>query len=126
VAPDRSGPDLAGAGFWGASLLTLRFLTELAALAALAVAGARADTALAGRIVLAVAGPVLVAVIWGLAIGPRAAYRPADPWRFLMEIVIFVASAVALGLVGYSLIAVIFAAVAIVTAGGVRLVTPGS
>jgi hypothetical protein len=33
---------------------------------------------------------------------------------------------VALGLVGYSLIAVIYAAVAIVTAGGVRLVTPGS
>ena len=90
------------------------------------MAGARADTALAGRIVLAVAGPVLVAVIWGLAIGPRAARRPPDPWRFLMEIVIFVASAVPLGLVGYSLIAVIYAAVAIVTAGGVRLVTPGS
>jgi hypothetical protein len=126
VTPDRSGPDLAGAGFWGASLLTLRFLTELATLAALAVAGARADTALAGRIVLAVLGPVLVAVIWGLAIGPRAARRPADPWRLMIEIVIFVASAVALGLVGYGVVAVVYAAIAIVTAGLVRLVTPGS
>jgi hypothetical protein len=31
-----------------------------------------------------------------------------------------------LGLVGYGVVAVIYAAIAIVTAGGVRLVTPGS
>jgi Protein of unknown function (DUF2568) len=126
VTQERPEPDLKAAGLWGGALLTLRFLTELATLAALAVAGALADTAVAWRIILAIVGPVLVAVIWGLAIGPKAARRRSDPVRFLLEIVIFVASAVALGLVGYPVVAVVYAFISIATAGAVRVVTPGS
>ncbi len=126
MTQERSGPDLKAAGLWGGVLLTLRFLTELATLAALAVAGARADTAVAWRVVLAILGPVLVAVIWGLAIGPRAARRLNDPVRLLVEIVIFVAAAVAVGLVSYAAVAVVYAFIAIATAGAVRAVRPGS
>ena len=126
MTQERPGPDLKAAGLWGGALLTLRFLTELATLAALAAAGALADTAVAWRIVLAILGPVLFAVIWGLAIGPRAARRLSDPLRFMVEIVIFVATAVALGLVGYPVIAVVYAFISIATAGAVRAVTPGS
>jgi hypothetical protein len=126
VTPERSGPDLKAAGPWGGALLTLRFLTELATVAVLAVAGALAGTGLAWRIILAILGPALFAVIWGLMIGPRAARRLGDPVRLLVEMVIFVAAAVVLGLVGYPVVAVGYAFIAIATAGGVRAVTPGS
>jgi Protein of unknown function (DUF2568) len=126
VAQERSGPDLKAAGLWGGSLLTLRFLTELATLAALATAGALAHTAVAWRVVLAILGPVLFAVIWGRAIGPRAAHRLSDPLRLLVEIVIFVVSAVALGLAGYLVIGVVLALISIATAATLRAVMPGS
>jgi hypothetical protein len=126
VAQERSGPDLKAAGLWGGSLLTLRFLTELATVAALATAGALAHTAVAWRVVLAILGVVLFAVIWGLAIGPRASRRLSDPLRLVLEILIFVVSAVALGLVGYPLIGIVVAVVSIATAAALRAVMPGS
>jgi hypothetical protein len=126
VAQERSGPDLKAAGLWGGSLLTLRFLTELATVAALATAGALAHTAVAWRIVLAILGVALFAVIWGLAIGPRASRRLGDPLRLVVEILIFVVSAVALGLVGYPLIGIVVAVVSIATAAALRAVMPGS
>jgi Protein of unknown function (DUF2568) len=126
VTQERSGPDLKAAGLWGGSLLTLRFLTELATVAALATAGALAHTAVAWRIVLAILGPVLFAVIWGRAIGPRAAHRLSDPARLVAEIAIFVVSAVALGLVGYPVAGIVLAVISIGTAGTLRAVMPGS
>jgi hypothetical protein len=126
VAQERSGPDLKAAGLWGGSLLTLRFLTELATVAVLATAGALAHTAVAWRIVLAILGVALFAVIWGLAIGPRASRRLSDPLRLVLEILIFVVSAVALGLVGYPLIGIVVAVVSIATAAALRAVMPGS
>ena len=126
MAQERSGPDLKAAGLWGGSLLTLRFLTELATVAGLATAGALAHAAVAWRVVLAILGVALFAVIWGLAIGPRASRRLADPARLVIEILIFVVSAVALGLVGYPLIGIVVAAVSIATAAALRAVMPGS
>ena len=126
MAQGRSGPDLKAAGLWGGSLLTLRFLTELATVAALAPAGALAHTSVALRIVLAILGPVLFAVVWGLAIGPRASRRLNDPVRLMVEIVIFVVSAVALSLVGYLVIGVVLAVISIATAATLRAVMPGS
>lgn len=123
---DRAGPGLAGAGPVQGVVLAVRFLTELALLAALAVAGAQASTELAGRIALAVAGPVLAAVIWGAAIGPRAKRRLADPLRFAVETVMFGAATIGLILVGHVLAAVIFAVLAIGTAAAVRLAATGS
>lgn len=107
-------------------MLTIRFLTELAMLAALAVAGAAADTALAWRIVLAVLGPVLAAVIWGAALAPRARRRLSDPLRLVAEIVLFGVAAAVLALAGYAVAAAVFAVIAIGTAVLVRVITPGS
>ena len=126
VAQERPGPDLKAAGLWGGSLLTLRFLTELATVAALATAGALAHTAVAWRVVLAILGVVLFAVIWGLAIGPRASRRLGDPVRLVVEILIFVVSALALGLVGYPVIGIVVAVISIGTAAALRAVMPGS
>lgn len=107
-------------------LLTLRFLIELAMLAGLAVAGATAGLAPAWRIVLAVTGPLLVIVIWGLVMAPRARRRLADPGRLVAEIVLFLVTAAALALVGQVLWAVAFALVAIGAAVLTRMLTPES
>jgi Protein of unknown function (DUF2568) len=122
VASGRTGLGSVASG----TVLTIRFLTELAMLAALAGAGAAADTGVAWRIVLAILGPVLAAVIWGVAIGPRARRRLADPLRLVVEFALFLAASAGLALDGFVLAAVIFAILAIGTAVLVRVVTPGS
>ena len=53
------------------------FLVELAVLALLALAGARAEAPTALRVVLAVALPLTAAVLWGLFAAPRATIRSA-------------------------------------------------
>jgi len=73
-----------------------------------------------------VLGPVLVAVVWGLALAPRAKRRLADPWRLGAEIVIFVVAAAALALAGDGIAATVYAVIAIGTAGLLRVVMPGS
>jgi hypothetical protein len=121
---DRPGPVMSGT--WQSLLLTLRFATELATLAVLALAAASAGVGLAWRVVLAVLGPVLVGVVWGLAIGPRARHRLAEPWRLGTELVIFVVSAAALALAGDVIAAAIYGVIAIGTAALLRAVMPGS
>jgi hypothetical protein len=122
-----SGQDpLAGAGPVRALVLTVRFGTELALLAVLAVAGAHAAVPLAVRVILAVIGPVLAAVLWGMMIGPKARHRLSDPLRVTIEVVLFLVAAVLLALAGYAVWAVIFAVVAIGVAVLVRLTAPGS
>ena len=123
---NRSAAGPAMPGGWSSLLLTLRFATELATMAVLAWAAASAGLALGWRIVLAVLGPVLVAVVWGLALAPRAKHRLAEPWRLGAEIVIFVVAAAALALAGDGVAAAIYAVVAIGTAVLLRVVLPGS
>lgn len=81
-------------------VLTVRFLTELALLAGLAVAGARLGDGLAFAIVDAVLLPVVVAALWGLFIAPRAGRRLGEPTRFIVEFVLFAVGGAALALSG--------------------------
>jgi hypothetical protein len=119
-----AGPTLSGG--WSSLLLTIRFATELATMAVLAWAAASAGVALGWRIVLAVLGPVLVAVVWGLALAPRAKNRLAEPWRLSAEIVIFAVASAALALAGEGVAAAVYAVVALGTAILLRVVMPGS
>jgi len=75
--------------------LALRFLLELTLLAGLAISGARLADGLAG-LLLAVGLPVVVAVVWGAFIAPRAQRRLRDPARLAVEILLFTTGAVAL------------------------------
>ena len=123
---DRPAPGLAGAGPGRSALLTVRFLTELALIAVLIWAGVGASLPLAGRIVIAVAAPVLAMVIWGLWMAPRARRRLADPVRLAAELVLFAVAAAALALTGPVLAAVVFAVIAMGVAIALRTVAPGS
>jgi len=94
-------------------VLTIRFLTELALLAGLAVAGAHLGGGVALAIVDAVLLPAGAAAIWGLFIAPRARRRLPEPARFLVEFVLFAAAGVVLALVGWFVVGLVLAVVGI-------------
>jgi len=93
------------------AVLTVRFLTELALLAGLAVAGARLGDGVVFRIVDAVLLPLAAAAVWGLFIGPKAPRRLGEPARLLVEFALFAATGLVLALSGL-LVAGIVVAVA--------------
>ena len=92
----------------GIIVLTIRFLCELGALVAVGWWGYHE------HIALAVALPLVVGVIWGLFVAPRAKMRLHDPWRFLVESVVWVGATAAL--ITIVPLAIIFGALALVTA----------
>jgi hypothetical protein len=77
----------------------IRFLSELALLAAFAFSGAWIGDNVVVSLLLAVALPVAAAVIWGRFIGPKGRNRLSDPYRLGLELVLFGAAAV--GLIAY-------------------------
>jgi hypothetical protein len=92
VTSDRA-PQLRGvAGL----VLTCRFLTELALLAGLAVAGALLGDGVVFGIVDAVLLPLVAAALWGLFVAPRARRRLPEPARLIVEIVLFAGTGVVL------------------------------
>jgi hypothetical protein len=107
------------------AVLAIRFGTELALLVVLVILGLNAGIALAGRVALAVACPVVAAIIWGIAIAPQARRRLPDPLRIAVEVVLFGAAAAGLGVEGSVIWAVIFAVVTVGVAVLVRAVAPG-
>jgi hypothetical protein len=61
---------------------------ELSALAAVAYWG-WSEPGGAWRWVLVIAAPAAVAILWGKTIAPKASRRVLDPWRLLVELVVF-------------------------------------
>jgi hypothetical protein len=87
----------------------LRFFLELSALAAVAYWGwSEFDGAL--RWILVVAAPLAVAVVWGRWMAPKSNRRVGDPWRLVIEVVIFGGAALALFDADQSTQAVVMAA----------------
>jgi hypothetical protein len=90
-------------------VLTVRFLTELALLAGLAVAGARLDDGIVFRVVDAVLLPLAAAAVWSLFIAPRARRRLPEPTRFVVEFLLFAATGLALALSGWLVVGIVIA-----------------
>lgn len=94
-----------------AANLAAKFLLELAALAALAYWGAGTGTGSGWvRVVLVVAAPLLMCVLWGLFAAPRARRRLDMRWRVPFELLVFAVAAVALAAAGAVILAILFAA----------------
>ncbi|GIK56417.1 MAG: hypothetical protein BroJett015_20800 [Chloroflexota bacterium] len=87
--------------------MTVRFLLELCMPAALAYWGFQRDGGWLLRLVAGMGAPLLAATVWGLLIAPKAKRRLADPWRFLVELVLFGLAAVALVAVARPFLAII-------------------
>lgn len=114
-----------GGAPWQGALLTLRFLTELALLAVLAVVVIRAHGLLGVRVGLAALAVVVAAAIWGLWIAPRARRRLPDPWRLILEIVLFGLATAGLVVQHDVIAAAIFAVITIGVAVLIRTIAPG-
>ena len=97
------------------------FLAELCLLAVLAWAGARLGSG-AWAVGLAVALPLVAAVLWGLLLAPRAARRLRHPTRLILMLVLLGLAAVALAMSGELLWAIGFLVLtaAVMTAGELR------
>ena len=115
----ESAPQLRGfAGF----VLVVRFLTELALLAGLAVAGARLGGTVLFSVLGGVLAPAAAAAIWGLVIAPRARRRLAEPTRFLLEFVLFALAGFALAASGLLVTGIVLAVAGIGVAAVTRVV----
>src|SRR5689334_6956003 len=93
--------------------LGVRFVLELAALAAAAYWGATAPVGGVGRVCLAIAAPALVAVVWGLFIAPKARIPTGLLGRAGLGFVVFSIAALALWARGQTSLAALFEGVAL-------------
>jgi hypothetical protein len=100
--------------------LGVRFLLELAALAALAYWGSQTGP-LAVSVVLAIAAPLAGAVVWGIFAAPKSRHRLRGARRLIVEIPFFGAAAAGLAATGQWVLAAIFAVVVVLS----ELVTYG-
>jgi hypothetical protein len=86
-------------------VLALQFFLELCALIALGYWGFKTGQGLITKIGLGLGAPLLFAVVWGVSMAPRAAVRVPDPWRLILELVLFGTAATALYVSGRTLVA---------------------
>ncbi|HEX2375562.1 MAG TPA: YrdB family protein [Actinomycetota bacterium] len=93
-------------------ILTVRFLCELAMLAALAYWGFTVGEGV-GAWLLGLGAPLLAAVVWGAVVAPRARWPVPIPTRVVVELVLFGAAAGALAVAGQPLAAVILGVAAL-------------
>jgi Protein of unknown function (DUF2568) len=94
--------------------LTVRFLCELAMLAALAYWGFRVGDGV-GAWALGIGAPLLAAVVWGAWVAPKARWPVPIPTRVLLELILFGAAAGALAIAGQPLLAVVLGVAALAT-----------
>ncbi len=92
--------------------LGLRFLLELAALAAAVYWALQTQTG-AARVVLAVAAPAVLAVVWGLFASPKAPYKGDLGVQLVVEAAVFGAATAALFLAGRPAWGVTYAALVV-------------
>ena len=94
--------------------LALRFLLELAMLAALCAWGFAVGPNPVARIGLGLGAPVLAAVLWGTFLSPRAAVALPRPARLALELLLFAAATAALAAAGQRALAAWFALLVVV------------
>ena len=96
-----------------AANLTVRFLLELCALAAVAYWGSRVSDSTVVNVIVAIAAPLAVATFWGLLLAPSSQRRLEPPLRTLAELLVLALAAAALLAVDEGVLAVILAIVAV-------------
>ena len=95
--------------------LGVRFLLELASLAALAYWAATLHLGSAGRALLALLVPAAAVAFWGLFVSPKARFPTGRGGRAGLGLLVFLAAAGALDARGHDGLAGAFAAVAVVS-----------
>ena len=96
--------------------LAVRFLLELCALAALGYWGFQTGRGPVVQVGLGLGVPLLAAIIWGMAVAPRATLQPPEAVRFILGLVILGLAVAALAAAGHPALAVAFAVIVAINA----------
>lgn len=94
--------------------LTLRFLLELCALAALAYWGWQVGNSVPLKVAAAIGAPLAAAVVWGLFVSPKAQVAVPGAVRLFIEVAFFALAVLALLASGQTSLAVALAVVYVV------------
>jgi Protein of unknown function (DUF2568) len=92
----------------------LAFILELVMLASLGYWGFYGEKSVLAKWVLGIGLPVLTAVVWGIFLAPRAMYRLGNISGNLLSLILFLSAATTLFYTGHTLLAIIFAATAVI------------
>jgi Protein of unknown function (DUF2568) len=96
----------------GNANFALRFVLEMAALAALAYWGFHEFGGIAEWLI-GLGAPLLLAAVWGRFMSPKASHPTVDPVRLLIEVTVFGAGVAALFASDATAVAVVFAVLAV-------------
>ncbi|PJN89387.1 YrdB family protein [Bacillus sp. mrc49] len=104
----------------GVSVLTGFFLLELGAMAAFSYWGYHIKTGAAVSVILALATPVVIAVLWSMFLSPKASLPIFSfPIRTTLKLVVFIVASASLYASGQSTLAVIFLTVSLLIVAAV-------
>jgi len=94
--------------------LAVRFLLELAALAALGWWGARMGSSTMASVGMALGAPLLAALFWGALVSPKAHFGGSRTRRLLLGLVVFGLAAAAIMAMGHAGAGIAFGVVCLV------------
>lgn len=93
-------------------LEVVSFLCELSMLVLLALAGAASTDSLLGKVIFAVAMPVVAAAVWAVWMAPTSGRRLPNPARLYVQVALFAVTAVVAGVFLGPLVGLVFFVVA--------------
>lgn len=93
--------------------LGLAFLLELVMLVIFGYAGASVGQTMPVKVILAIAFPAVIAIVWGFFLAPASKTRLTDPWLSAVKVFLFLLAAVLLFLTGLQGAAIVFAIISL-------------
>jgi hypothetical protein len=96
--------------------LALRFILELCALGALGYWGFKAGNTTIAKIALGVGVPLVVAVVWGTFVSPRAPVELPGALVVVLQALVFGSAAAGLAATGHRTLALVFVVVVVINA----------
>jgi hypothetical protein len=97
-----------------AMTLTVRFLLELAALAALGWWGAKTGETTVAKLALGAGAPLAAAVVWGTFVAPKATIAVPGAVHIALQVLVFGAAALALLSIEKTVAAELFASAVVI------------
>jgi hypothetical protein len=100
--------------------LAIAFLLELCALAAFGYWGFHAENGPVAKVALGIGAPVLVAIVWGMFVAPKATVKLPAPAQLALKVAIFGLAAAGLVVAGRPTWAWVFGLAVVVNLALVR------
>ncbi|WP_410983178.1 YrdB family protein [Bacillus cereus] len=87
--------------------LVIRFLLELCAQVSLGYWGFQVGESVYTKFAFCIGSPLMFAIVWGAFIAPKASLKLPEPYRFLLELLLFGVTSFVLYVVNQTILAII-------------------